>query len=356
MAKGENPSFVLQEPKSVSFEERPVPELKNPNDVLIRVNVTGICGSDIHYWQNGRIGDFILEKPMVLGHESSGTVHSVGSAVSHLKSGDRVALEPGIPCRYCDFCKAGSYNHCVEMKFAATPPYDGTLARYYILPGDFCVKLPENVSLEEGAMVEPLSVGVHVVKQADVRPGDKVVVFGAGPIGLLSCAVAKAYGASTVVCVDIVDSRLEFAKSYAATGIFNGKHSRDPAENAEKMKADFALGSGADKAIDATGAAPCILAGLYVLRRGGTFVQAGNGSPTISDFPILMVGSKELNVKGSFRYAYKDYETAVMLLSTGRLSVKELVTGRYAFTDAEKAFEAVRDGKGIKMLIMGPED
>jgi len=134
----------------------------------------------VHYWHDGRIGDFVVTAPMVLGHESAGIVHSLGSSATNLQLGDRVAIEPGIPCRRCERCKDGHYNLCPAMVFAATPPYDGTLCRYYRVPADFCYKLPEHVSLEEGALVEPTSVGVHIVRQANVLPGQSVVVFGAG--------------------------------------------------------------------------------------------------------------------------------------------------------------------------------
>ncbi|KAA8911735.1 chaperonin 10-like protein [Sphaerosporella brunnea] len=354
MATGANPSFVLRAVKDVAFEDRPIPTLKNDTDVLIKIEVTGICGSDVHYWQHGGIGPFILKAPMVLGHESAGTVVSVGSRVTSLAPGDRVALEPGIPCRMCDFCKGGKYNLCAEMRFAATPPYDGSLAKYYVLPADFCVKLPEHVSLEEGALVEPLSVGVHVAKLADVRPGESVVIFGAGPVGLLCAAVARAYGAMKIVVVDISQPRLDFAAKYAATHVFNGTHSRDPKVNAQAIKEQFGLGGGADKAIDASGAPPCIQAGIYVLKQGGTFVQVGMG-PADIQFPIVEMAAKELVVKGSFRYAAGDYKLAVELIAAGKVEVKSLITGRWKFEDAEKAFQETLEGKGIKVLIKGPE-
>ncbi|KAG0636686.1 chaperonin 10-like protein [Tuber brumale] len=350
-----NPSFVLRSIKDVTFEDRPVPMIQNPTDVFIRVNVTGICGSDVHYWQHGHIGDFIVEAPMVLGHESAGTVVETGPKVTSLKPNDRVALEPGVPCRYCPFCKAGKYNLCIDMKFAATPPYDGTLAKYYILPEDFCVKLPESVSLDEGALVEPLAVGVHVVRQADVKPGNSVIVFGAGPVGLLCCSVAKAFGATKVIVVDIVDSRLEFAERYAATGTFNAMHSGDPNVNAAEIIKRFDLVFGADVAIDASGATPSINTCVHVLRTGGTFVQVGMGAAEIN-FPILKLCAKEITLKGSFRYGPGDYRLAVELIASGKVSVKDLITARVKFEDAERAFEQVRNGQGIKTLINGPLD
>ncbi|KAL7274030.1 hypothetical protein RUND412_003090 [Rhizina undulata] len=351
----QNLSFVLKAIKDVVFEDRPIPELKNPNDVLVRINVTGICGSDVHYWQHGRIGDFCVTAPMVLGHESAGTIVAAGPSVTSLVPGDRVALEPGVPCRMCPFCKSGKYNLCTDMRFAATPPYDGTLAKYYVLPEDFCVKLPENVSLDEGALVEPLSVAVHVIRQADVKPGQSVVVFGAGPVGLLCCKVAKAFGATKVIAVDINPDRLSFASSHGATGAFNALHSKIPKENAAKIISEFGLGYGADVAIDASGAPPSIVACVHVLRTGGSFVQAGMGKADI-EFPIMALCAKEITMKGSFRYGPGDYRLAVELLASGRVGVKELITGRVKFEDAQRAFEQVAEGKGIKMLIDGPSD
>lgn len=190
---------------------------------------------------------------MVLGHESSGIIHSVGSGVKNLKPGDRVCMEPGQPCRRCDPCKAGKYNLCPGMVFAATPPYDGTLCRYYRIPADFCYTLPESMSLEEGALIEPLAVGVHITRQASVKPGETVVVFGAGPVGLLCMAVAKAFGASKVVAVDINEQRVKFATEYAATHAFRPSK-ESPEDSAKRLIEESELGVGADVAIDASGA------------------------------------------------------------------------------------------------------
>jgi D-xylulose reductase len=291
---------------------------------------------------------------MVLGHESAGTVVAVGPSVTTLVPGDRVALEPGIPCRLCCFCKSGSYNLCTSMRFAATPPYDGSLAKFYVLPADFCQKLPDHVSLEEGALVEPLAVGVHVCRQANIALNDSVVVFGAGPVGLLCAAVARAFGASKVVVVDINQARLDFAKSYAATGVFNATYDKDPKVNAKRIVEEFELGDGADKALEASGAEMSIRTGIYVLRSGGTFVQAGMGQGEMG-FPIVDVALKEISVKGSFRYKEGDYRLAVELVAQGKVDVKQLVTRRFEFAQAERAFEEMRKGEGIKVLIMGPE-
>ena len=351
----QNNSFVLKiDPEvSVSFEDRPIPKLEDPLSVLLQVNYTGICGSDIHYWQEGRIGQYVVKDPMVLGHESAGTVLECGKEVKTLKKGDRVAMEPGIPCRRCVRCKEGKYNLCLDMAFAATPPIDGTLAKFYVLPEDFCYKLPEHMSLEEGALMEPLAVAVHITKQSGVKLGDSIVVFGAGPVGLLCCAVAKAFGASKIIAVDIVKSRLDFAKEFAATGIYESQKIA-AAENAQHIKDEFDLPTGADCAIDASGVEPSIQTAINVLRPGGTYVQGGMGKDDCT-FPIMATCTKELNVKGSFRYGPGDYPAAVNLCSSGKIDVKKLITKKVSFDDAVQAFEDIKNGKGIKVLIEGPK-
>ena len=288
---------------------------------------------------------------MVLGHESAGIVTQVGSGVTTLKVGDHVAMEPGISCRRCEPCKAGKYNLCENMAFAATPPYDGTLAKYYVLPEDFCYKLPASLSLQEGALMEPLSVAVHIVRQARVTPGQSVVVFGAGPVGLLCCAVATAFGASKVIAVDIQESRLEFARGYATTATFMPEKVA-ATENAERLRRENGLGAGADVAIDASGAEPSVHTGIHVLRNGGTYVQGGMGRSEIQ-FPIMAACSKELTLRGSFRYGSGDYKLAVELAATGKVDVKKLITGTVKFEEAEFAFKEVKAGKGIKTLIAG---
>ena len=347
----QNLSFILSSKDHLTFEDRPIPTLQHANDVILNVRYTGICGSDVHYWKHGAIGTYVVKEPMVLGHESSGIVTQVGDKVSTLKVGDRVCMEPGVPCRMCRRCKEGRYNLCPDMRFAATPPIDGTLAKYYSLPEDFCYKLPENMSLEEGALMEPLSVAVHITKQADVRPGQSIVVFGAGPVGLLCCAVAKAFGANKIVNVDMNEERLAFSAKYAETKTVVARK-ESPQDAAARIITEADLGPGADCVIDATGAEPCINTAMHVARTGGSYVQGGMGKSEIN-FPIMAVCAKELNVKGSFRYGPYDYETAVGMVASGRIDVKSLITGTVEFKEAEKAFEEVHKAKGIKTLIKG---
>ena len=245
------------------------------------------------------------------------------------------------------------------MAFASTPPFDGTLTKYYAIPADFCVPLPSHVSLEEGALIEPTAVAVHIVKQAAVRPGSTVVVFGAGPVGLLCSAVAGAFGASKVVVVDIQEKRLAFAKGWvksAPVSTYLPSADLDADGNAKKLLTESGLDvDGVDVVIDASGAAASVATGLSVVRTGGTYVQGGMGRPDIP-FPILKVCIKEVTVKGSFRYGSGDYKLAVALVSAGKVDVRGLISQKVAFGEAEKAFEAVRKGEGIKMLIEGVLD
>ncbi|KAL1638822.1 hypothetical protein SLS58_008527 [Diplodia intermedia] len=360
-----NPAFVLESIKSVHIADRPIPALRSPtHDVLVHIAQTGICGSDVHYWQRGRIGSFVLTSPMVLGHESSGVVAAVGSAVTHLAAGDRVAVEPGVPCRRCEHCRAGDYNYCADTVFAATPPHDGTLQKYYSVAADYCYKVPDHVDLEEAALVEPVAVAVQVCKVAGALANKKVLVFGCGPIGVLCQAVAGAYGASAVYGVDIAQARLDFAREFAGSEtVLNptvDKEGAEPVEKAEMaaavLKEKLGLGLGADVVLECTGAEPCIQTGVFAAKSGGTYVQAGMGKENVT-FPITTACIRGLQIKGSIRYTAGCYPAAVDLVASGKVPVKKLVTNRFKFEEAEKAFELVKAAKeGVfKVVIAGVE-
>ncbi|KAF9057669.1 xylitol dehydrogenase [Panaeolus papilionaceus] len=366
----DNPSFILRGVNDLTFEDRPIPQLAD-NDVLVTVKKTGICGSDVHYWTHGRIAHFVVEAPMVLGHESAGVIAKVGAKVKHLKEGDRVAIEPGATCRSCDACKSGKYELCPDIIFAATPPYDGTLGRFYKVPADLAYPIPDHVSMEDGAMMEPLAVGVHSVSNlGGFRAGQSIAVFGCGPVGLLCMAVARALGASRIIAADIVQARLDFAKEYVGAELYlpikpeDGETRVDYSRrNADNMKKQLGIEErgpkGIDLIIDASGAEVSIQTGFYLVKTGGTFVQVGMGNPNVTvDLGQLM--TKELNYKGSFRYGPGDYPLAISLVSSGKVDLKPLVTHRYPFEEAVTAFQATKagkseDGKGvIKVIISGP--
>lgn len=292
-----------------------------------------------------------------MGHEASGTIHTIGSSVTSVKPGDRVAMEPGFPCRRCSRCKEGRYNLCKDMTFAASPPYaHGTLCKYFKLPEDYCFKLPEHVSLEEGVLLEPTSVAVHMAKLVNVRMGENVVVFGAGTVGLLCGAVAKAFGAAKVVLVDILPRKLEFAEQFIkGCSTFIPDSSASSRENAAKIISTNSLADGADVVMEASGAEPSIQTGIHVLRTGGSYVQGGLGKPEVN-FPIVTMSEKELSLKGCFRYSSGDFQTALALIAEGKIAVKELITKTVPFEQATEAWETTRRGEGIKTLIRGVQD
>lgn len=351
----DNPSVVLQKIGLITYENRPVPIINNPNDVKIAITNTGLCGSDVHYYEHGSCGSFKVEKPMVLGHESSGIIVEIGSKVKTLKVGDRVACEPGVPSRLSYEYKSGNYNLCPHMAFAATPPYDGTLCRYYILPEDFCVKLPDHVSLEEGSLVEPLSVGVHANRLIDVKFGDSMIIFGAGPIGLLCAGVSKAFGCDKILIFDLVDEKLNFALDQnLVTNIFNSKGKTFD----DLYKYIKTIWTGDDLptcGIDATGNKFCTNMCIRSLAKKGRFVQVGMGGDNLDMFPMSAVQEKEITVKGSFRYSVDDYKYAVKLLDGKKINVKPLITHKFTFEQAVEAYEFSKKGKSIKIMIEGPK-
>ena len=341
----ENIGVILKDVLDMKIEEMPggVPK-PEPDQVCLSMGPVGICGSDVHYWQHGRIGDFILNAPMVLGHESAGTVCAVGIDVKHLQVGDRVAVEPGYPCYTCSICLGGRYNLCPDMKFCATPPYDGSLCQYYCHKAAFCFKLPENVSLDEGALLEPLSVAVHACQRGKLAFGQKVLVCGAGPIGLVNMLVAKAGGA-TVTITDISESRLAKAKEMGADATFHVT-SRDSRETADDI---VKLHGYSDLTIECTGVESSIGAGLWATKPGGSYVQVGYGKAEVN-FPIVAVGIREIDIYGIFRYV-NCYPKALALVASGAVNVKSLITHRFPLKEAIKAFEITKAGTGVKVII-----
>ena len=354
-AKG-NTSYVLEDVKKTVFEDRPLKPLAS-GEVRGNVRQTGLCGSDVHYKEQGRIGEFVLRSPMVLGHESAGVVTDVAPDVTDLRPGDRVTLEPGVPCRSCPRCLAGDYNHCQALVFAATPPHDGTLATYYNIHHLFAHKLPDNMTMEEGSLMEPLAVSVHAtVGRGHVRALDNVLVLGAGPIGLLCGAVARAYGAKRVVCVDIKEEKLKTALDFCATSTYKSDPLREgesgmdcSARNArqliDQIGDDVKARDGFDVAIEATGAQACVQLACWAVRPRGRLVWIGMGHPDAM-VPVLRTLVREVEMTGSFRYAAGDYERSIGLVSSGKIDVSKIVTHRYVFDDADKAFAATANAKG----------
>ena len=291
-----------------------------------------------------------------MGHEASGIVHSVGPGVTRLKPGDCVAIEPGFPCRRCKQCKGGRYNVCPDMKFAADPPNNhGTLCRYFKIPEDFAYKIPDNLSLQEAVLVEPLSVAVHANRLAGLRPGQSVLVQGSGTIGLLMAATAKAFGASAVFVSDIQETKLEFAKGFVDCATFVPDLASTPQEDASRFKMETGMAEGVDVVLECTGVQSSVQTGIYALAASGVFVQIGMGKPE-QTLPLLAMCEKEIVFKTSFRYGPGDYEAALGLLQSGIVSVKPLISSTVPFLNAAEAWERTRNGDGIKNLIEGVRD
>lgn len=348
-----NLTLVLKEKLKMELEQRPLPPKPAPNEVTLATHTVGICGSDVKYWQQGKIGHFIVKKPMVLGHETSATVIEVGKAVKSLRPGDKVAVEVGLPCSVCARCRAGKYNLCSEMAFAATPPYDGTLTRYFNHPADFCYKLPEAVSLEEGALLEPLAVAVHACQRADIKLGDVVLVCGAGAVGIVTMLSAKAFGARHVIVTDVLESRLEFATKMGASatilverGSTVTEMSGKVCEIAAKLKPGC---DGIDVVLECSGAESSLNLALECTSVGGQIVCIGC-QPDMVTIQLSSALMREIDIKSVFRYR-NCYPIALALVESGRINLKPLITHRYRLEQAIEAFEACSRGEGVKILI-----
>ncbi|XP_035686386.1 sorbitol dehydrogenase-like [Branchiostoma floridae] len=347
MAAESNLSAVLYAKDDLRLEHRDI-KLPGENEVQIAMCSVGICGSDVKYWTHGKCGRFVLEEPMVMGHESSGTVVAVGAGVTHLAKGDRVAIEPGVPCRTCRVCKEGRYNLCADMEFCATPPVHGSLCKLYNHAADFCYKLPDHVSFEEGAMLEPLSVAVYTCQRGEVKVGSKVLIFGAGPIGLLCLLVAKTRGASSVAITDIDDYRLAVAKEYGADHVIKVS-TNDSQALAQTIAAE--MRGQPDVSLECSGVDSSFVTAIHATRSGGVVVLVGRGSLNV-DVPIVNAAVREVDIRGVFRYC-NNYPQALAMVASGQVDAKRLITHNFSLEESLKAFQTAnsRESRAIKVMI-----
>lgn len=328
---------VLGADLTLRMEERPVP-VPGPGEVLVRVRSVGVCGSDIHYFEHGRIADFVVESPLVLGHESSGTVVAVGDAVEDIPLGSTVAMEPGVPCGSCEQCRAGRYNLCPDVQFFATPPVDGTFCEYVVLPRAFAHPVPEHVSFDAAALVEPLSVGVWACRKANVRVGSRVLVTGAGPVGVMAALVARAHGASEITLSDTNADRLAFAAGLGFATV-------DP------RVVDLPSTISVDVLLECSGAPAAIDAGIRSVVPAGTVVLVGMSPDTMVELPVGVIQGRELWVTGTFRYAHT-YPTAIDLVASGRIDLDALVSRAFPLEEAEAALTySRRDPAAMKVMV-----
>ena len=327
--------------EKLRFVERPIPTPKK-NEVLIQVEYVGICGSDLHYYESGRIGDFIVKPPFVLGHEAAGTVVTCGEDVRGLAVGDRVTLEPNVTCGTCEFCRDGRYNLCPDVQFFATPPVDGVFAEYVTHPAHLCFKLPDSVSTMEGALIEPLAVGFHAAARGGGHPGQTVMVFGSGCIGLASMMALKAFGVPKVYISDVVDRRLEKAKELGATGVCNSK-AQDFAEFADHVTE----GRGFDLLIETAGTEVTYRQAIQSAKKGAHIVLVGYSASGEITLPIGQALDKELTFDAIFRYRHV-YPAAIEAVASGTVDLKHLPTHIFEFDDLERALhEAVHNKEEV---------
>ena len=348
-------SLVLERQGELSLRDFPQiardEETLGPKDVRIKLHTVGICGSDVHYYTHGRIGPFVIEEPMILGHEASGTVIEVGSDVTSLAIGDRVCMEPGIPDPDSKATRLGLYNVDPEVRFWATPPVHGILRPTCVHPEAFTFKLPDAVSFAEAAMVEPLAVGVHAATKARIRPGDIGVVLGAGPIGLVTALSALAAGCARVYVSDLSEAKLDIAASLSPAIVPVDARSQDLAG---RVLAETD-GWGADVVFEATGS-PKAAEGVFApLAPGGCVVMIG-GQPDPIRYDAGAAMIREARVENIFRYAHV-FPRCVAMLASGAIDVKPLITRTFAFADSVAAFELAASAppSDVKMQIELPQ-
>lgn len=332
-----NVAAVLSAVGDIRIEERPVPAMA-ADEVLVQVESVGICGSDVHYYRHGRIGSYVVDAPLVLGHETAGIVVDLGASVKGLSVGDRVAIEPGVPCGRCELCRRGHYNLCSSVVFHGTPPVDGALQRYVAIRSDFVFRLPAAVPIEHGSLVEPLAVAVWACRKAAVAPGSSVLVTGAGPVGLLAIQVARAFGADAVAATDLDEEKRRMALSLGADRVAR------PDELEASSEAEF------DIHIECSGSASASRSGILRLKPLGTSVLVGMGVDDVA-VPVSAVQERELSITGIFRYA-NCYPTAIALLASGRIRVDELISARYRLEETAQALERGGQDGVLKNLVL----
>lgn len=340
---------VLHGVHDMRVEDVPVPEISHERDVLVRIRSVGVCGSDVHFFERGIIGKYPLKEPTIMGHEAAGEVVEVLDEACGLRPGDRVAIEPGYTCRRCEFCRSGRYNMCREVVFLAAPPIHGAFAEYLAWPSDFLFRLPDTLSLDEGAMLEPLAVGLWAARRGGAQTGDQVAVLGAGPIGLLTMQSAIAAGATRAIVSDLEAGRLELAARLGATDTINASQT-----DAEAAIMELTGGRGVDVAFECAGAVPALQMALRVARNGGTVQIVGMPAEQHPQIPLYEMINRELDLRGLFRYA-NCYPPAIALVESGRIDVASLVTHHFDLDETPDAMTFVHERRdGVVKAIIRP--
>ena len=332
---------VLVGAGDLRIEDRPAPQ-PGPGEVLVRVQAVGVCGSDTHYYEHGRIGRFVLDAPLVLGHEASGVVVQTGAGTQGPPVGQRVSIEPGVPDLSCPQCLAGRYNLCPAMRFFATPPVDGAFAELVAVHAAFAHPVPDGVSENAAALLEPLSVGIWACRKGRVTAGSRVLITGAGPIGLVCLQVALAAGATDVVVSDVNPARLALAQQLGASTVLDAR----TAQLGDLNRPPQVL-------LECSGYPPVISEAIRALDRAGRAVLVGMGGDEIA-LPLAVVQERELEVTGTFRYA-NTWPAAIALVAAGRVDLDRLVTGTYPLEQVEQALTASRQDPAAVKAIVAPQ-
>lgn len=336
---------VMHSTREISIETLPVPEIAH-DEVLIKVMAVGICGSDLHYYSHGRIGKYVVEKPFILGHECSGEIAAVGSSVTRFAVGDRVAVEPGVTCGHCEACKEGRYNLCPDVQFLATPPVDGAFVQYIKMRQDFVFSIPDSLSFEDAALIEPFSVGIHAASRTKLQPGATIAIMGMGPVGLMAVAAAKAYGAGAIIVTDLEPIRLEAAKKLGATHVINIRE-QDPQNEIKSITS----GRGVDAAWETAGNPAALQSALASLRRGGKLAIVGLPAQNEIPLNVPFIADNEIDIYGVFRYA-NTYPKGIQFLASGIVDTKHLVTDKYSLEETQEAMERALNFKSEALKII----
>ncbi len=342
-------ALVLERQHELALRDIDLPLETLPGMVRIAIHTVGVCGSDVHYYTHGKIGPFVVDAPMVLGHEAAGTVVETGEGVTHLKVGDRVCMEPGIPDVHSRASRLGMYNVDPAVQFWATPPVHGVLTAHVVHPANYTFKLPDNVSFAEGAMVEPFAVGMQAAHKAGIKPGDTAVVLGAGPIGTMVAIAALAGGCARVVVADLAQPKLDIAAQYLGVIPVNIREQDLAAEVSMLTE-----GWGADVVFECSGSAKAWETVMALPRPGGTIVAVGLPVNPVG-FDVSAAMTKELRVETVFRYAHQ-YHRAIALIASGKVDLKPLISETFDFADSIKAFDRAVEARptDVKLQIRMP--
>ncbi|KAK5745956.1 hypothetical protein LTR17_001086 [Elasticomyces elasticus] len=364
-----NPALYVTPDHNIELRPTEVPT-PTAHEALVHVRCTGICGSDMHLWHAGQIGPLIVDRTCILGHEPSGVVLAVGSDVSNVSVGDRVAIEPGVPCRKCWLCDAGKYNLCEDVKFAGVCPSAGTIRRFMAHDAKYLHKLPDNMTFAQGALVEPLSVVLHAIKQCGgtIGVGRPALICGAGPIGLCALAAAKATGAWPLVITDVDQSKLDFAsKLIPGVGTYLIQMGKTPAQCSEEIRALYGCGprdieragpsateyNAPSTVLECTGVESSVITAAYTCRRSGTVMVIGVGRSIMNNIPFMQLSLSEIALRFINRYS-DTWPAGINAISGAVLNIDALVTHTFPLEQAVEAMNLCADPKtpSIKVQIV----